>query len=300
MIIGRCFGGLGNQLFCYAAAKSLAQKTGRKLYLDLHSGFKRDFFKRTPEISLFNVPYKEAGYWQSFQFPGGVKVTTALRSLTLKNNWLHKYYYHERDLAHFDPAFFDQPKSGFIYLDGYWQSEKYFESIAPLIRQEFEMLDNHDNENREWAEKIRNTNAVALHARRLHGVPNQQKAQPIKGIRSVSLQYYIDCMNEISSKIENPHFYCFSDYPEWFEEKLKTSHNITFITHNKYGENRSHEDFWLMSLCKHFIISNSTFSWWAAWLSVYNDKIIFAPDLSLWECKDIIPSSWQIRNASHL
>lgn len=298
MIITKIFGGLGNQLFCYAAAKSLAIHSGRPLVLDVRSGFKKDFYKRAPTIDLFNVTYEPAGKWQSFQFPGGTKTIGALRKLTGKNDWLHNYYYFERDFSRIDPHFFEQPKRSFIYLDGYWQSEHYFKAIEPVIWQEFQMKAIHDEENKTWAREIRSRNAVALHARRLHGVPNQKNAKPKPGVRSLSLEYYHRCMDELASQVADPHFYCFSDYPEWFQQNLRTHYPITFVTHNQYGADRSHEDFWLMSQCKHFIISNSTFSWWAAWLSDFREKKIFAPDLSFWDNKDIIPAGWHIRNAS--
>lgn len=298
MIIAKIFGGLGNQLFCYAAAKSLSIQSGRPLILDTASGFKKDFYKREPTINFFNVAYQPANAWQSFQFPGGIKASGALRKLARTNDWLHKYYYFERDFSRNDPLFFEQPKGSFIYLDGYWQSDYYFKSIESLIRQEFQMKEVHDEENKEWAKEIRSRNAIALHARRLHGVPNQKNAKPKPGIRSLSLDYYHECMEELANKVADPHFYCFSDYPEWFQQNLHSPYPITFVTHNQYGADRSHEDFWLMSQCKHFIISNSTFSWWAAWLSNFADKTIFAPDLSFWECKDAIPQRWQIRNAS--
>ena len=155
----------------------------------------------------------------------------------------------------------------------------------------------HDNENKEWAEKIKSTNAVAMHARRLHGVPNQKNAKPNPNVRAISLRYYLDAMNEIGSQIPNPHFYCFSDYPDWFQENLRTEFPVTFIKHNQYGYDRSHEDFWLMSQCKHFIISNSTFSWWAAWLSNQVNKIVISPDRIFWGLQDIIPAGWHERSA---
>ncbi|MCA6379552.1 MAG: alpha-1,2-fucosyltransferase [Cytophagales bacterium] len=298
MIIARIFGGLGNQLFCYAAAKSLAEHSGHSLVLDISSGFTKDFYRREPILNFFNIAYQPAKSWQSFQFPAGIQTIGALRKLATKNDWMHQYYYSERDGSRADAAFFDQPKRGFVYLDGYWQSDYYFKSIESVIRKEFQMKEIHDDENKAWAKEIQSRNAIAMHARRLHGVPNEKNAKPKPGVRSLSLAYYYQCMEELAVQVENPHFYCFSDYPEWFQQNLQSRYPITFVTHNQYGADRSHEDFWLMSQCKHFIISNSTFSWWAAWLSNYVNKKIFAPDLSFWECKDAIPRGWQIRNAS--
>jgi hypothetical protein len=298
MVVSKIFGGLGNQLFCYAAARSLAIKTGSKLYLDLYSGFRKDFYRRTPAIQLFNVQYAPASRLFQFQYPGGVKVSGALRFLSKQSDVVHRHYYFERDFSRYDEGLLNLSARPFVYLDGYWQCERYFADVAEVIRKEFTFHADHDAENCEWAARIGEVNAVALHARRLHGVPNKKNAQPKAGIRSLDLQYYLSAMQEISREVNNPHFFCFSDYPEWFKENLRTDFPVTFVTHNQYGADRTHEDFWLMSQCKHFIISNSTFSWWAAWLSTFPSKIVVAPDLSFWECKDVIPPTWRIRTGA--
>lgn len=298
MVISKIFGGLGNQLFCYAAARSLSIKTGSELYLDLYSGFSKDFYKRSPAIQFFNVQYRRAPRYAQFQYPGGIKVSGALRALSRQSQWVHRHYYFEHDYSKFDSGLLNLAAKPFVYLDGYWQCERYFASITDVIRNDFAFVAEHDAENREWAERIGSLNAVALHARRLHGVPNQKNAQPKAGIRSLDLAYYLNAMQEINREVENPHFFCFSDYPEWFKENLHTEFPVTFMTHNQYGADRTHEDFWLMSQCKHFIISNSTFSWWAAWLSNYSSKIVIAPDLSFWENQDIIPPGWRTRKGA--
>jgi hypothetical protein len=298
MVVSKIFGGLGNQLFCYAAARSLAIKTGSNLYLDLYSGFRKDFYKRTPAIQLFNVQYAPASRMARFQYPGGVKVSGALRTLSRHSRAIHRHYYFEHDYSRYDEGLLKLSAKPFVYLDGYWQCERYFFDIADVIQREFTFVGEHDAENREWAARIGEVNAVALHARRLHGVPNQKSAQPKAGIRSLSLEYYLNAMHEISQEVNNAHFFCFSDYPEWFKENLRTDYAVTFVSHNQYGADRTHEDFWLMSQCKHFIISNSTFSWWAAWLSTNSSKTVMSPDLSFWECKDIIPPAWRIRKGA--
>ncbi len=294
MIIVKIFGGLGNQLFCYAAAKALAEKTKMPLYVDLYSGFQKDFYKREPALTHFNVPIKRAGTLGSFKFPFSTKLITLLRKLSIKHPFIKRFYYFESDFSKVDTAFFSIQTKPFVYLDGYWQSEKYFEDIKEILKKEFVLTTPHSDENKTWAEKIKNENAVVVHARRLHGVPNEKNAKPRSDIRSLSLDYYSKSMDLIASKVENPHFYCFSDYPEWFKDNLKTSYNVTFVTHNQYGENTTYEDFWLMSLCKHFIISNSTFSWWAAWLAENTEKIVIAPPLDIWENKEIVPKDWII------
>ncbi len=233
-----------------------------------------------------------------FRFPGGIKLLGALRSFSRHSRAVHRYYYFEHDYTRYDEGLLRQSARPFVYLDGYWQCERYFTDIADVIRKEFTFVAEHDTENREWAARIGEINAVALHARRLHGVPNQKNAQPKAGIRSLDLAYYLNAMEEISQQVENPHFFCFSDYPEWFQENLKTDFPVTFVTHNQYGADRTHEDFWVMSRCKHFINSNSTFSWWAAWLSSYESKMVIAPDLSFWENQDIVPPGWRMRTGA--
>ena len=117
--------------------------------------------------------------------------------------------------------------------------------------------------------------------RRVHGVCN--------------LDYYRQCISLITERITNPLFFVFSDDPGWIIEKLRLDYPTTFVIHNDAA--RNYEDLRLMSLCRHHIIANSSFSWWGAWLCTCPGKIVMAPkrwfkELSR-DTRDLLPESWQ-------
>jgi hypothetical protein len=177
-----------------------------------------------------------------------------------------------------------------VYLDGFWQSEKYFLDIEPTLRKEFSLRKAASPRSLDLANQISSSNAVGLHVRR--GDYLSQDKMEFHGV--CSLDYYIAAVSIISSKIPAPHFFVFSDDPEWAVENLRLSYLTTFV--RDADGNKPYEHIWAMSLCKHHIIANSSFSWWGAWLSVNPEKIVIAPKqwfrLQTLDSKDIVPERW--------
>ena len=105
------------------------------------------------------------------------------------------------------------------------------------------------------------------------------------------MQYYYDAINIIEKEHKQLTLFIFSDDISWVKKNLKTNYPIIFIEGNK-----SHEDLTLISLCRHNIIANSTFSWWGAWLNTNPKKIVIAPNQWLTDktirTEDLIPNSW--------
>ena len=141
------------------------------------------------------------------------------------------------------------------------------------------------------SEEIKQLNSVSIHVRRTDYISNIP-ANNYHG--TCNETYYIEAMKIIGKKISNPHFYIFSDEPEWFKANIKTNFQVTFVEHNK--NEKSFEDMYLMSLCKHNIIANSSFSWWGAWLNSNENKQVIAP--ANWfqdktkNTKDLLPETW--------
>lgn len=174
------------------------------------------------------------------------------------------------------------------YFVGFWQTEKYFKSIEQQLREELVFKNALDNENQKIAHLIADCNAVSLHVRRGDYV----KARRVDTFGSVcSLDYYNKAVEHIQSRIDNPRFFVFSDDMLWVKENIKLN-NAVYVDINR-GKN-SFKDMHLMSLCKHNIIANSSFSWWGAWLNANESKIVVAP--SVWvrchEMPDVVPDSW--------
>jgi hypothetical protein len=188
----------------------------------------------------------------------------------------NKFDFHDEYLS------FRKPK----YLEGYWQTEKYFGIHSDTIRNDFK-FPQLDLLNKEYADKIQHAESVSVHIRMGDYINH-----PLHG-GICTLEYYENAIALIKVKVENPLFFIFSNDIEWCKNNLKLD-NAIYITGND-GEN-SFRDMQLMSMCKHNIIANSSFSWWGAWLNNNSDKIVIAP--SKWfndptiNTKDLIPDSW--------
>ena len=213
---------------------------------------------------------------------------------TLENLAVYSVPYYRRNIYR-EPHFFYDPNilkcKNDVYLEGYWQSEKYFKNIEHLIRSEFTPVTEPDNPTEKMADQIRSCVSVNLHFRRGDYVSNST-TNAYHG--TCSLEYYHRAIRIIEENVKNPHFFIFSDDPDWVRENADTGHPTTIVDLN--GPDQDYEDMRLMSLCQHHIIGNSSFSWWGAWLSTNPQKIVIAP--KKWfnrmdiNTQDLIPESW--------
>lgn len=293
MIIVKLMGGLGNQMFQYAAGRRLAHIHNVPLKLDLSwfSNIEKVNTARRYELHIFNItadtasPAEVARFKKDrlSAFPNVLKKIINAANLLHNSKWIREKHYH------FDPSILELPDN--VYLEGFWQSEKYFSDIGGVIRKEFTVKIEPVPLNRQTAEAILRSEAVSVHVRRGDYVLNPSTSE-FHGI--CSLEYYMKAIENIAARVERPHFYFFSDEPEWVRENLVTGYPATFIDHN--GPDKAYEDMRLMSLCKHHVIANSSFSWWGAWLCENHEKIVIAP--KKWfnkedmNTKDLIPEKW--------
>lgn len=284
MVIVQLIGGLGNQLFQYALARRIAHMHNVPLKLDFY-GFEA-YKLHKYSLQHFNIREDFASPDEIARFKNKSGVLSRLATK-------FKPYYkcsvvHER-FFYFDSNMLKVSKN--VYLEGYWQSEKYFKDIEDIIRREFTVKYKSDVTNEQVAQNILSVNAVSLHVRRGDYVSNLTINQ-FHG--TCSLEYYNQAIAQIAKKVETPHFFVFSDDPEWVKSNLKIDYSITIVDHNNADKN--YEDIRLMSLCKHHIIANSSFSWWGAWLCRNPNKIVIAPlkwfnDKSI-NTTDLIPDGW--------
>ena len=289
MIVTNIIGGLGNQMFQYAAGRALSLMNDQPLRLDvstfdgynLHNGF---------ELSrLFMGPMNLATSDELLNMLGWRAVPIIKRQL-LKN--LFSMLRGNRFIV--EPHF--QYWSGIhqvqtdAYLSGYWQSSKYFKGFENDIRADFVFKQILTDKNHEMASKILACNAVSIHVRRGDYVQNPNTLST-HGI--CSLDYYNLAIRHISKCIENPIFFVFSDDMAWVRKNFKIEFPYHHIDHNLGAE--SYNDMRLMSMCKHHIIANSSFSWWGAWLNPCLDKVVVAPDrwfVNATNTNDLIPNDW--------
>lgn len=292
MIIVRLRGGLGNQLFQFAAGYSLAHRHGVELKSDLYTYQKHPL--RKYELHNFNVSLPEASREEVHQFTGSNFLD---RYLNKKSNYFYSPKVFAQPHYHFYDDFFSLPAP--LYLSGYWQSEKYFMNVADSIRKTFTPSRPLDPKNEELIKTVRSSESVAVHIRR-----SDYKTGSF--FQPMGLDYYRRALDEIEKKVNNPRYFIFSDDIAWTRQQLADLKDATFIDHNKGDD--SFKDLLLMSACKNQIIANSTFSWWAAWLNDNKDKVVIAPQtwfhqtwvtkkepvypVRFYNTKDLIPSSW--------
>ncbi|MBC8490515.1 MAG: alpha-1,2-fucosyltransferase [Bacteroidetes bacterium] len=295
MVITNIIGGLGNQLFMYAAARRLAHIHNVPLRLDI-SGFKKDdkwSRLRTYRLKYFNIKAEIATTNEISRLKGINQKGVNWKILNINKRIGHYYrqsYVKERNF-HFDPAILKL--SGNVYMDGYWQSEKYFSDIEDIIRREFTLAESPDKLNFEFAKRIEKSSSISIHIRRGDYIEDSE-ALSLHG--TLGLDYYSRAINFISEKVRDPHFYVFSDDYEGAKRNIKIDYPATFVKYN--NAEKDYADLWLMSLCKHHIIAHSTFSWWGAWLNNNPDKMVIAP--KRWfadekmnsQTKDLIPEGW--------
>jgi hypothetical protein len=297
MIINRLCGGLGNQLFQYAMGYSLASRnnTTQKLDITGYVGRVADKNKgvRTFDLQNFNIssPIAADNDLSKFSFYTDNKFFKHLIRFYRNNKSFYKRKYilePEDKYFLFDKRILERKMEQDVCLEGYWLSEKYFESVETEIRREFTFKDVASEINSKYIRNINETNSVSIHIR---CTDNQLIKNGI-----LPIEYYEKAMEEITKRVDNPTFYVFSDNPEWAMKNLTIKYPIVFISHNK---NADFEDLRLMTFCKHSIIANSTFSWWGAWLGKKDGQIVICPNKHLSTERDLtktdyIPKNWLV------
>lgn len=292
MIIVRLQGGLGNQMFQYAAGRSLAHHRNTSLKLD--DSFLRDrtpreeFTYRDYELNIFTLNVGIANKEELQPFfakPSGLldKASHRLRET------LQPHQVFRQRVFHFDEQFFNCKKD--TYLDGYWQSYRYFDPIEQILRNDFQFRAIPNDKNAEILSKLSKEQSVSVHVRRGDYVKHK-KANLHHGVCPV--EYYQSAMQYVADRVKGAHFYFFSDDIEWARQNLGHDYQASYINHNT-GDT-SFEDMRLMSHCKHNITANSSFSWWGAWLNSNPGKIVVAPkqwfnDTSR-DTSDLTPKNW--------
>jgi len=305
VVIVRLKGGLGNQMFQYAAAKALATARGVRLGLDL-TAFDADP-KRRFELDRLPISATIASPRAIFRVTARPQ-TRSQRALTrsaralarvarlppdrelglLRPLGVDRRVYSEPHF-HFDPNFQNLPPD--VYLDGYWQSERYFAGIADKLRRELTVGAAAQSEARDLERAIRSTESVGVHVRRGDYVTDERTAA-YHG--TCDPDYYRAAAERVREVAGQPHFFVFSDDPGWVRTDLAFLSPSTVI--GPGGRTRPHDDMRLLSLCRHAIIANSSFSWWGAWLNDRPGKRVVAParwfsDPSI-DTSDLLPKDW--------
>ena len=291
MLIARITGGIGNQLFQYAFVRSLSIKLNQKFKLDL--SWYRDYHKFEEESNP-NAATKRTYLLDKFNIKNNLLNPLYLSISYRLNNYsflnkvkkypiLNHFTYSTITESEFDINKVQNLKN--VYLSGFWQKNDLFEKYSNLIGEEFTLKNKLSVENELFLNKIEQSTSIAIHIRRgdLLSRPAAVAEQPYS-----TEKYYFGSINIMKEKLKNPELFVFSDDIDWVNNNFNFDLPTTFID----NDGPDYEHFYLMCNCKHQIIANSTFSWWAAWLNNYQEKIIISPK---WWYRDPVKNESVIR-----
>lgn len=292
MIVTQLAGGMGNQMFQYAIGRALALRNGVPLKLDLAHLLDRtqrpkkwSIVFRDFDLDLFNI---EAEIARRADIPvvhreylsGWAKsLFVALRRRMVPNRGREKSFA-------FDPSILALGPS--TYLEGYWQSPRYFDSIADRIRSEFSLRDSMSAGARELSEQIRACSSVCINVRRTDFVLSNMHG-------TFGKEYYNRGLAVVAGRAKIDRLFVFSDDVEWCAANLSFDYPMQVVGHEFAGP-KFGEYLFLMAACRHFIIPNSTFAWWGAWLNTDPGKMVVVPkrwflDESI-NTDDLFPVGW--------
>lgn len=286
-IVGvRLVGGLGNQMFQYAAARALALRAGAQLDLDL------SWFGTVPERQFALLPFAikaNENKRLNYQAAKTGFVARVKRHLGCTQHVADTPVFHETSFR-YDSRI--EQVSTPVFLDGYFQSEHYFSAVQDDIRTDFTVRAAPGLAAARLLDQIAATNSICVHIRRGDYV-NNPEANAYHG--TCSLDYYREGLEFVTHNLLKPHCFVFSDDPQWVREHFVPGIPMTLV--DIHGVDEAHEDLRLMAACQHYVIANSSFSWWGAWLGSHPDKQVVAPlrwfQNSDNDTSDLIPGTWK-------
>jgi hypothetical protein len=299
MIVVKVAGGLGNQLFQYAAARALSLKFNTELKLDLRF-FDQPKYRKSFQLAPFNLPYIIATEFECKKLsnrPGNKFI-----KLLKKNGIQFPPYYRPSHLVEDDImkllTLNTLKLDSDYYLEGWLGNEMYFKDYRNILLNDLNIDHNLKSHNKKYLSLIEQSNSVSVHIRRGDYLSSAY-------FNKLSSKYYHDAIQYLQLKIEHPVFFFFSDDIQWVKDNYSYLDHTVFIEGNSkmlgaFSTNGAIDDLMLMRSCKHNIMANSTFSWWGAWMNTNTEKIVVTPQkwyenkkAQLWyETSNFIPGQW--------
>jgi hypothetical protein len=300
MVVVTLMGGLGNQMFQYAVGKALALAHSTRLTLDLSQleakNASPNNVQRSYDLDIFKL---ECDIISKNELQTLTKRPKQLVRMRALSEWIWSRLNHRKNeytlvkekSLRFDPSVFS--KGSNLLLEGYFQSEQYFIDIHNIIRKEFQFAPPKSSRASAMASAIRSSESVFLNVRRGDFAHNP-RSNAFHGLLPVG--YYQNAIEFLLKRLDNPQFFVFSDDIEWCKINLNIPGITTFVDHTHKGHKFS-EYLWLMTLCRHAIIANSTFAWWGAWLGSNASQMVVAPrdwfrDKAANANNDVVPQRW--------
>ena len=268
-IVCHLIGGLGNQMFQYAAGYALSRRLNAPLKFDISDFSNYKLHNGLELVKVFNCPLDCASKQEIDAILGrraNIKILNRIQFLA------YRHLYPRNILVDHncpeDKFNADLP----AYMSGYWQSERYFKDYSQEIRKIFAFRLSMNDQNLTTLDQILQCNSISVHVRRGDYITNPKTTAEL-GVTPMSFfRSAISCMTR---KVASPRFFVFSDDQSWAKSNLHTCFPTEYIEHN-HGSS-SFFDMQLMSRCRHHIIANSSFSWWGAWLNPDPEKVVIGP-----------------------
>lgn len=308
MIVSKMIGGLGNQLFQYAIGRHLAIRNSTEFKIDV-TGF-RYYKLHKYSLQHFNLAAAIASDDEIDAFRAEQDISLKTKALILVSRlyrgtlgreqgspplaWKRRdgvpRRYVVEGVHRFQPHILELPDHS--YLDGFWQNELYFKAIESTIRQELTFKTPPTPANAEMAQQVRGNDSVSVHVRRADYLTNATTLA-IHGV--CGKVYYQRCAAIIRQRVPGARFFVFSDDTSWARANLDLGGPTTVVDLNNADFN--YEDIRLMSLCRHHVTANSSFSWWGAWLDPRPDKIVLCPERwftgAQYDGSEVVPPGWE-------
>ena len=286
MIIIRIWEGLGNQMFQYAYARALKEK-GMDVRIDLNKAYDETFekyrnnAKRENHIQNFRISLPSIDMDKFGKYGYLSKDTWLKRSIfCLQKYSLWKYKFYEEQVQCYSDK--SAGIKGNYYVKGWFQSEIYFKNIRNILLKEF-IPKEKIRISKKLHEALEDPKSVSLHVRR---------GDYVRVNIALDTIYYERAIDYIEKNYTKPIFIIFSDDLEWVKKNIHINGKCIFVNEDK--KLKDYEELFIMSRCRTNIISNSTFSWWAAWLNQNEDKVVIAPRTWLKGQRKIVPDEWLV------
>jgi hypothetical protein len=288
MVVVQLIGGLGNQMFQYAFGRTLVIYRSDMLFLHL---------ARLPAFAIGDALQSSSRSFGLDVFNIAAEITTLDKLQSERANVI--WTITECGCGYFPEVLRESRNHSNLGLIGWWESEKYFLENAETIRNDFTFKDTYNSPYpASLVTEITQSDSVCVHIRRTDVL----KATNMKG--PLELDYYTHAVEVVRERIPSARAFVFSDDIAWCKEHVVLSMPTTFVSSENTRELHPADDLYLMSLCKHFVIANSTYSWWAAWLGKTPEKLVITPrrwfrtEVPSYEgdsyltSTDLIPSTW--------
>lgn len=295
-LVLRLCGGLGNQLFEYAAGRALALRNRVPIWLDTTSSFRGDPYGRSYELGAFKVNADRIAPESALGL--GLRAELLRKFIGRRERWGMQVFG-----RYFDPAIYNLRIARPTVINAYCQSPRYFCEIEGLVRRELEFKTTPPGLSDVTVGEIMQANSVCLHVRRLFAreVDGSIRQSVADYFGTCDIAYYRRAIREVAAVHGRLAIFVFSDDIRWAHQNAG-AFEVEGCSVKVIDDADSLRSFYLMRLCKHFIIANSTFSWWAAWLGGFSMKTVCVP--SVWNRgerrfpRDLFPPGWRVAPAA--